>query len=84
MPTYSAAQAGGWLHGKLLDYPAARGGVQPYATYGQRFLAKEENRKFLASLAFDVTAPGYQPPRTPAEMKSMPKEPLGERHLSAE
>jgi hypothetical protein len=81
---WQATQTGGWLRGKLLDYPAAKDGAQPYSTYGQRFLAKKENRDFLASLAFEVTAPGYQPPHTPAEMKNMPKEPQGVRRLSAD
>jgi len=40
--------------------------------YGQQFLAKPENREFLNSLGFEVTAPGYQAPQTPAEMKDMP------------
>ncbi|HVN82351.1 MAG TPA: hypothetical protein VMW38_25420 [Terriglobia bacterium] len=81
---WQAAQAGDWLREKLLDYPAAKDDAQPYSTYGQRFLAKKENRDFLASLAFEVTASGYQPPHTPAEMKNMPKEPRSQRHLSAE
>lgn len=71
---WAAAQAAGWLHGKLIDYPAAKGGRQPYLKYGKQFLAKKENRDFLASLAFEVTPPGYQPPHMPAEMKDMPRE----------
>ncbi len=68
------AQAAGWLRAKLIEYPAAKGGKQPYLKYGKQFLAKKANRDFLASLGFEVTAPGYQPPHTPAEMKGMPRD----------
>lgn len=71
------AQAAGWLRAKLIDLPAAKGGKQPYLKYGQQFLAKKENRDFLASLSFDVTPPGYQPPHAPSEMADMPREPRG-------
>jgi hypothetical protein len=68
------AQAAGWLQAKLVDYPAAKGGKQPYLKYGRQFLAKKENRDFLSSLTFEVTAPGYQPPHAPGEMRDMPRD----------
>jgi hypothetical protein len=71
--SWDATQAGGWLQAKLIEYPAQKGGKQAFLGYGQRFLAKKENRDFLASLAFEVTAPGYQPPHSPSEMKNMPR-----------
>jgi hypothetical protein len=71
------AQAAGWLRAKLIDLPAAKAGKQPYLKYAQQFLAKNENRDFLASLSFDVTPPGYQPPHTPSEMADVPREPRG-------
>jgi hypothetical protein len=72
--TWEAAGAGSWLADKLVDYPAAKGGAQPYLKYGKQFLAKKANRDFLASLAFEVETPGYVPPHTPEEMKDMPKD----------
>jgi hypothetical protein len=71
---WEAIGAGSWLAGKLVECPAAQGGAQPKAKYGKQFLAKKENRDFLASLTFEVTEPGYVPPHTPGEMKDMPKE----------
>jgi hypothetical protein len=73
--SWSATQSGGWLRAKLIEYPAAKGGAQPYLKYGRQFLETKANRDFLASLHFEVTAPGYQPPHTPSEMTPMPREP---------
>jgi hypothetical protein len=64
--------AGAWLEAKLLAYPAAKGGRQAHLDAGRRFLAKVENRAFLAALAFDVTESGYAAPKTPADMEPMP------------
>lgn len=76
--SWAGARAAGWLRAKLIDLPAAKGGKQPYLKYGEQFLAKKENRDFLASLSFEVTPPGYQPPHTPPEMADMPRDP--QRH----
>lgn len=65
--SWGGVQAGGWLRAKLLEYPAAVGGNQPFLAYGQRFLAKQENSELAAKLAFAITEPGYRAPLTPAE-----------------
>ncbi len=62
-----------WLHGKLVYCPAAAGGKRIHGDFGKRFLRKAENRTFLESLRFTVTGSGYRPPRSPADMKPMPK-----------
>lgn len=67
--------ARGWLEAKFVDYPARKGGKQIYLDYGKRFLLKKANRDWLQSLAFEVKAPGYTPPQSPAEMKEMPRDP---------
>ena len=70
--------ASGWLEGKLIELPAAKGGKQVYLDYGKRFLAKKANRDFLKALAFQVTPPGYTAPEVPSQMKDMPQEPGAE------
>ena len=67
--------AAGWLEGKLIELPAAKGGKQVDIDYGKRFLAKKANRDWLKALAFEVTAPGYTAPEVPGQMKDMPREP---------
>jgi hypothetical protein len=68
-------QARGWIVGKYLNLPAAKGGQAMYPQAEVSFLKKEANRRLMKSLAFTVTAPGYSSPKTPDEMKDMPPEP---------
>ena len=62
-----------WLDGKFVYCPAAAGGKQIHADVGKRFLRKAENQAFMRAIQFAVTGPGYRPPRSPTEMKPMPK-----------
>jgi hypothetical protein len=64
----------GWITGKHVDLPAAKGGQPMYPQAGVRFLVKQENRDLLKSLQFAVAGAGYTPPRTPSAMKNMPRE----------
>jgi hypothetical protein len=66
-PWQGGAIAGGWLSGKLIAYPAAKGGKQLNLDLGKQFLAKPENSAVAAALAFEVSRPGYQSPPTPAD-----------------
>ncbi len=74
---------GGWLHAKLVDFPARKGEQQRYLDYGRKFLAKPstrpagkpENRRLVEELTLAVTPPGYRPPTSPAQMRPMPPEP---------
>ncbi len=72
-PWQGGPVAAGWLQGKYWWLARARGGKQAYVAHGRRFLAKPANKAFHDSLQFAVTAPGYRAPRTPAEMRPMPK-----------
>jgi hypothetical protein len=72
-----AVVADGWLIGKYLELPKARGGKQVYEEFGRKFRAKPENQAFLKEVEFEVTGEGYRAPKTPAEMKDMPQEPAG-------
>ena len=67
--------ANGWLYGKYVHCPAAKGGKPMYAEVGRTFLAKRDNQQVAKSLAFAVTGAGYNPPTAPARMKPMPPEP---------
>lgn len=67
--------ANGWLRGKYLYCPTAKGGKALYADFGRAFLRNTANRRLIKSLAFAVTGSGYTPPRTPNQMKPMPPEP---------
>jgi len=57
----------GWLREKLIDYPAAKGGKQVNLGLGKQFLAEPDSSALVKALAFEVVAPGYQSPATPAE-----------------
>ena len=57
--------ANGYLRGKYLDGPAAKGGRQVHAEHGRRFRQKPANRQFLESLAFAVKGSGYRAPGSP-------------------
>ena len=70
-----AVVADGWLTGKYVELPKARGGKQVYEEFGRKFRAKPENQAFLKEVEFEVTGEGYRAPKTPAEMKDMPQEP---------
>lgn len=67
--------ANGWLSGKCLDVPAARGGKQPHAEIGKKFFSKPENQALAKELDFSVTGDGYVTPESPKDMKPMPPEP---------
>ena len=61
--------ADGWIVGKYLDLPRAKGGKQGYVDAGNRFREKKENRDFLESLDFTVVAPGYKFHWNPTELE---------------
>ncbi|NIA21470.1 MAG: hypothetical protein GWP05_05775 [Anaerolineaceae bacterium] len=65
--------ANGWIAGKFVTLPKARGGKQIYLEARTKFLKKKSNRDFLKSLEFKVTGSGYKAPRKPSEMKPMPR-----------
>ena len=65
----------GWLRGKLVKYPAAKGGKQPHLDLGKRFLARRENQELAKGLAFQVTPPGYTAPMSPTDVKRLFPEP---------
>ncbi len=64
--------AKGYLEGKYLTCPAARGGRAMHADVGKAFLARPANRKLVERLAFEVTGGGYTPPATPDGMNPLP------------
>jgi hypothetical protein len=67
--------ANGWLSGKYVTCPAAKGGKASHAEFGKTFLRDAANQRLAKSLAFAVTGSGYKAPRAPGEMKPMPPEP---------
>jgi hypothetical protein len=67
--------AGDWLRSKYVDLPKAAGGKPIYAAVGKRFLDKEDNRKLVEKLKFEVAEPGFKMPMTPGAMKPMPEAP---------
>ena len=62
-----------WLEFKYLICPRWRSGKPAETETVAPFLAKPDNRKLVESLAFEVKAPGYQAPTTPAEMRAGPE-----------
>jgi len=59
----------GWLKSKLLTCPKWRGGKPSETAVVAPFLAKPANRALVQRLAFQVEAPGYQPPLRPADLR---------------
>lgn len=57
----------GWLKAKLLDLPRKRTSYRVDTALAAPFLAKAANRALLQRLAFEVEAPGYQPPLRPRQ-----------------
>lgn len=57
-----------WLEFKYLIYPRWKAGAPAETAEVAKFLAKDENRAFVDRLAYEVRAPGYQAPMTPAQM----------------
>jgi hypothetical protein len=55
----------GWLEFKLLTWPRWQGGKPAEADVVAPFLAKPANRALIERLAFEVTAPGYEPSFSP-------------------
>lgn len=61
-----------WFEFKYLLYPRWRNGAPAGTTTVAPFLAQAKNRALVQELSFEVKAPGYQAPMTPAQMKPMP------------
>ncbi len=60
---------GQYLREKYLFLPQALAGRPLYEECANKFLAKPANRALVEKLKFEVVAPGYQTPFTPAQMK---------------
>ena len=67
--------ANGWVEGKFIVLPQAKGGKQTELELGQKFLANGANKAFVKGLEFEVKTGSYVPPQTPAQMKPMAKAP---------
>ena len=57
-----------WLEAKYLECGRWGQGTPALADTVKAFLAKPKNRALVKQLAFEVKAPGYQAPETPARM----------------
>ncbi|HOI56791.1 MAG TPA: hypothetical protein PLP01_16195, partial [Phycisphaerae bacterium] len=64
-----------WIEGKFLAMPRSAKSRQPYLSIGKKILASAANRTALKSLGFEVKGSGYAAPRSPDQMKPMPKAP---------
>jgi len=62
-----AVVAAGYLETKYLALPRWRGGKPAETDAVAAFMKRAANRRLLEALAFEVEAPGYRAPRTPAE-----------------
>ncbi len=60
--------ASDWLQFKHVAYPRWQSGKPAETDTIAPFLAKAENKALVETLSFDVTAPSYRAPMTPAEM----------------
>ncbi len=65
--------ADAYLRGKYLDSPAVKGGKAVYGEVGKRFRQASENQRFLEALRFTVKGMGYQIPRSPQQMRPLPR-----------
>jgi hypothetical protein len=64
--------ASDWLEFKYLRYPGWESGQPSEAETVAPFLAKAESKALVARLSFEVKAPSYEAPMTPAEMSDIP------------
>ena len=69
---YGGPVAAGWLEFKYLIYPRWKSGDPAEKAMVSQFLAQKESRALGERLAFEVKAPGYEAPTTPAQMTAMP------------
>lgn len=64
--------AGDWLEFKYLVYPRWKSGMPADKDVPASFLSQDKNRNLVNRLAFQVRAPGYQAPMTPAHTDQAP------------
>lgn len=62
-----------YLRGKYLDGPAAKGGKAMFADVGKQFRQSAGNQRFLTALRFTVKGKGYRVPRSPQQMRPLPR-----------
>ncbi len=74
-PWQGGPVAAGWVEGKFITLPRAKGGAKPHVRAGQQFLSDPQRRDWYGKLAFQVTEPGYSAPQSPRQMDPMPTAP---------